>query len=89
MSDQLYGTPAYHMAVRDRVVDHIRANPQAYAGYCPLPFEEYCRDMRRKETWGDNLTLQASGWRWGVGGSGGGWWTALARGKCSQGVQGV
>ena len=43
--------------LRQRVVDHLEANKDVFAGFVPAPWASYVRAMRKQGTWGDHCTL--------------------------------
>jgi hypothetical protein len=43
--------------LRQRVVDHLEANKEVFAGFVPGPWASYVRAMRKQGTWGDHCTL--------------------------------
>eukprot|EP00931_Biecheleriopsis_adriatica_P121099 TRINITY_DN96179_c0_g1_i1.p1 TRINITY_DN96179_c0_g1~~TRINITY_DN96179_c0_g1_i1.p1 ORF type:complete len:207 (+),score=37.33 TRINITY_DN96179_c0_g1_i1:46-621(+) len=60
LADQLYGSEDHHAAVREQVVNQLRAAAEHYRGFVPGRFEDYLVDMSRDGTWGDHVTLQAA-----------------------------
>jgi len=60
ISDQLFGTPKHHLAVRRIVTSQLRRFPDRYRPYVSeLSYEEYVEDMSTEGEWGDHITLQA------------------------------
>ncbi|KXZ53403.1 hypothetical protein GPECTOR_7g1299 [Gonium pectorale] len=67
LSDQLYGTPEHHAAVRSLVVSTLRDHPDQYRCYVSdKPYDVYCADMGRSGTWGDHVTLKAAADAYGI-----------------------
>ncbi|KAG2492762.1 hypothetical protein HYH03_008927 [Edaphochlamys debaryana] len=66
LSDQLYGNPDHHAAVRSAVVSQLRRNAEAYKGYVPQEYGAYCTGMAKSSTWGDHVTLQAAADTYGM-----------------------
>uniref|UniRef100_A0A7N0SX63 ubiquitinyl hydrolase 1 n=1 Tax=Kalanchoe fedtschenkoi TaxID=63787 RepID=A0A7N0SX63_KALFE len=66
LSDQLYRSPEHHKAVRQQVVDQLRAHPELYAPYVPMPYHEYIMIISKLGEWGDHVTLQAASDWYGV-----------------------
>jgi hypothetical protein len=61
LSDQLYRTESYHAAVREAVVQQLRACPERYASFVAAPsFDVYLQELSRPDGWGDNVSLQAA-----------------------------
>jgi len=59
ISNELYGTPDYHAAVRQQVVKSMQQHAEEYAPFLgsPAEFLEYLEAMQQDCTWGDELTL--------------------------------
>jgi len=66
LSDQLYGSEAYHLDIRLRVVEQLQACKDAYCGFVPGNFEAYVMKVGCDRTWGDHVTLQAAADAFGV-----------------------
>jgi len=67
VSDQLFGSPRYHKAVRAAVAEQLRRDPERYSPYVlENPFEKYVTGMEVSGTWGDHVTLQATADAYGV-----------------------
>ncbi|EFJ43151.1 hypothetical protein VOLCADRAFT_96682 [Volvox carteri f. nagariensis] len=66
LSDQLYGTPEHHTAMRLAVVETLRKRASSYSGYVPGDYDEYCTSMAKSGTWGDHVTLQAAADHYGL-----------------------
>eukprot|EP00622_Pseudochattonella_farcimen_P003968 FR739258.1.p1 GENE.FR739258.1~~FR739258.1.p1 ORF type:complete len:336 (+),score=41.88 FR739258.1:1-1008(+) len=61
LSEQCYGTPKYHFALRLRTVEHMEENHADFEPYfAESEFSEYCRKMKMRGTWGDELSLRAA-----------------------------
>ena len=61
ISDQLFGSEAEHVLVRNRVAEELRANPGTYSGFIfHTDYETYVAEVARPGSWGDHLTLQAA-----------------------------
>mmetsp|Transcript_40650 Transcript_40650/g.121247 ORF Transcript_40650/g.121247 Transcript_40650/m.121247 type:complete len:235 (-) Transcript_40650:1430-2134(-) len=60
LSNELFGTPAYHELVRSQVIRHLRAHRGEFAVFLGEDFDEYLAAMSRPGTWGDELTLRAA-----------------------------
>jgi hypothetical protein len=63
LADQVYGDQELHHPVRQSVCDYIELERQRFEPYLEdgVSFEPYIARMRRRGTWGDNMTLIASG----------------------------
>ncbi|KAL7412214.1 hypothetical protein BDY24DRAFT_393647 [Mrakia frigida] len=61
LSDQLYGTPKEHWALRREICDHLLANPDRYEFFVDddRPFADHVRVMRENGTYGGHLELTA------------------------------
>jgi len=66
-SDQLYGTPRHHKAVRAAVVRRLKSDPDHYSPYVPgQSYEDYVEEISGSGSWGDHVTLQALADAFGV-----------------------
>jgi len=66
-SDQLYGTPRHHKAVRAAVVRRLKSDPDHYSPYVPRQsYEDYVEEISGTGSWGDHVTLQALADAFGV-----------------------
>lgn len=59
ISEQLYGSEAFHQSIRTAAVQHIRSWKAEYEGFLGEDYETYLKGMAREYTWGDELTLRA------------------------------
>lgn len=61
LSDQLYGYPHQHSALREQVCDYLASKPEKFAAFIDVekPFEDYVRTMRQSGTYGGHLELSA------------------------------
>ncbi|GLC45796.1 hypothetical protein PLESTB_001155200 [Pleodorina starrii] len=66
LSDQLYGSPEHHAAVRAAVVAVLRQRASSYSCYVPEEYGKYCSSMAKSGTWGDHVTLQAAADHYGL-----------------------
>lgn len=60
LSDQLFRTPKHYRQVRKAIVKELRSHPSRYKPYVPDDYRQYCNNIAKDTTWGDNITLQAS-----------------------------
>lgn len=60
LSDQLYRTPSHHKLVREQIVKHLKRNSEQFRGFISDDFDSYCKQMSKKGTWGDHVTLKAA-----------------------------
>jgi hypothetical protein len=62
LSSECYGTQRWHVAIRNRVVDHMLRNSDDFEIYFAdrRAFDSYLSSMRETGTWGDELTLRAA-----------------------------
>ncbi|CAI5511250.1 unnamed protein product, partial [Closterium sp. Naga37s-1] len=60
LADQLFRNANRHAAVRQAVVQQMRAHSERYSPYVPDSFPRYLRHMARNGEWGDHITLQAA-----------------------------
>jgi len=61
LADQLYGSEDHHAAIREQVIDQLRAEPHRYKGFVEGGnYDDYVAEMARNGTWGDHVTLQAA-----------------------------
>ncbi|CAI5504121.1 unnamed protein product [Closterium sp. Naga37s-1] len=60
LADQLFRNANRHAAVRQAVVQQMRAHSERYSPYVPDSFSRYLRHMARNGEWGDHITLQAA-----------------------------
>ena len=61
LSEECWGTPRYHYAVRLRACEYMEANSDQFACYFPEnEWADYLRKMRMRRTWGDELSLRAA-----------------------------
>jgi OTU domain-containing protein 3 len=63
LSDQLEGSQAHHVRIRDEVVTYMAANPDDFAPFAAIEatdFSSYCSRMRRDGVWGGHLELVAA-----------------------------
>mmetsp|Transcript_25089 Transcript_25089/g.34575 ORF Transcript_25089/g.34575 Transcript_25089/m.34575 type:complete len:339 (-) Transcript_25089:57-1073(-) len=60
-SHHLYGHQRHHAVIREKVVRHMRSNPDMYSIYfeCAEEWTDYIDMMSRNRTWGDELVLRA------------------------------
>ncbi|KAH1230375.1 OTU domain-containing protein [Glycine max] len=66
LSDQLYRSPDHHKFVREQIIQQLKYYPDLYAGYVPLAYSDYLRNMSKSGEWGDHVTLQAAADWYGV-----------------------
>jgi hypothetical protein len=59
ISDQLRGSPNYHLEIRERICDHIEENEDLYQVFLEESLASYCSRMRQKGVYGGNLELVA------------------------------
>ncbi|GAA6041918.1 hypothetical protein JCM8097_000220 [Rhodosporidiobolus ruineniae] len=64
LSDQLYGSPNMHLAIRHEVCDYLSANPDKYRFFVDEDtvkggFDGHVREMRQPGTYGTNIELSA------------------------------
>ncbi|BGP19883.1 hypothetical protein JCM10213_008643 [Rhodosporidiobolus nylandii] len=64
LSDQLYGSPSMHLAIRQEVCDYLSVNPDKYRLFVDEDsvkggFEGHVREMRQPGTYGTNIELSA------------------------------
>jgi transcriptional regulator with XRE-family HTH domain len=59
ISDQLKGSPNYHLEIRERICDHIEENEELYQVFLEESLASYCNRMRQKGVYGGNLELVA------------------------------
>ncbi|GAA5973607.1 hypothetical protein JCM11641_007146 [Rhodosporidiobolus odoratus] len=64
LSDQLYGSPSMHLALRHEVCDYLSANPDKYRFFIDEDsvkggFNGHVREMRQPGTYGTNIELSA------------------------------
>ncbi|BGP43343.1 hypothetical protein JCM10450v2_007493 [Rhodotorula kratochvilovae] len=64
LSDQLYGSPSMHHAIRQEICDYLAANPDKYRLFVDEDsvkggFEGHVREMRQNGTYGTNIELSA------------------------------
>ncbi|GAA5839025.1 hypothetical protein JCM11251_007856 [Rhodosporidiobolus azoricus] len=64
LSDQLYGSPSMHLALRHEICDYLFANPDKYRFFVDEDsvkggFEGHVREMRQPGTYGTNIELSA------------------------------
>jgi len=67
-SMELFGTEAYHLAVRSSAVNYLREHAEEYSSFCPedMTWEQYLEGMSKSRYWGDQLTLIAACQSYGV-----------------------
>ena len=53
----LFGTEAYHKAVRRKAVQYLREHRSDFEAFLGDDFDHYLKDMSHNDTWGDELTL--------------------------------
>ncbi|CAI5945338.1 unnamed protein product, partial [Closterium sp. NIES-65] len=66
LADQLFRNANRHAAVRQAVVQQMRAHSERYSPYVPDSFSRYLRHMARNGEWGDHITLQAAADKYGA-----------------------
>ncbi|XP_041999284.1 OVARIAN TUMOR DOMAIN-containing deubiquitinating enzyme 12-like isoform X1 [Salvia splendens] len=66
LSDQIYRTPEHHNFVRDQIVNQLKLQPDLYANYVPMAYDDYLKKMSNNGEWGDHVTLQAAADCYGV-----------------------
>ncbi|KHN00857.1 OTU domain-containing protein [Glycine soja] len=66
LSDQLYRSPDHHKFVRQQIVQQLKSYPDLYAGYVPMAYIDYLKNMSKSGEWGDHVTLQAAADWYGV-----------------------
>ncbi|GAA6046826.1 hypothetical protein JCM3770_005662 [Rhodotorula araucariae] len=64
LSDQLYGSPSMHHAIRQEICDYLAANPDKYRLFVDEDsvkggFDGHVREMRQNGTYGTNIELSA------------------------------
>ncbi|GAA6011467.1 hypothetical protein JCM10207_002629 [Rhodosporidiobolus poonsookiae] len=64
LSDQLYGSPSMHLAIRHEICDYLSANPEKYRFFIDEDsvkggFDGHVREMRQPGTYGTNIELSA------------------------------
>ncbi|TNY20217.1 hypothetical protein DMC30DRAFT_266879 [Rhodotorula diobovata] len=64
LSDQLYGSPSMHHAIRQEICDYLASHPDKYRLFVDEDsvkggFEGHVREMRQNGTYGTNLELAA------------------------------
>ncbi|KAH1191454.1 OTU domain-containing protein [Glycine max] len=64
--DQLYRSPDHHKFVRQQIVQQLKSYPDLYAGYVPMAYIDYLKNMSKSGEWGDHVTLQAAADWYGV-----------------------
>ncbi|XP_040861794.1 OVARIAN TUMOR DOMAIN-containing deubiquitinating enzyme 9 isoform X1 [Glycine max] len=47
LSDQLYRSPDHHKFVREQIIQQLKYYPDLYAGYVPLAYSDYLRNMSK------------------------------------------
>ena len=53
----LFGTEAYHKAVRRKAVQYLREHRSDFEAFLGDDFDHWLKDMSHNDTWGDELTL--------------------------------
>ena len=53
----LYGTEAYHKAIRRKAVQYLREHRSDFEAFLGDDFNHWLKEMSQNETWGDELTL--------------------------------
>ncbi|GAA5907675.1 hypothetical protein JCM6882_008945 [Rhodosporidiobolus microsporus] len=64
LSDQLYGSPSMHLALRHEICDYLSSNPDKYRFFIDEDsvkggFDGHVREMRQPGTYGTNIELSA------------------------------
>ncbi|BGO95377.1 hypothetical protein NBRC10512_001843 [Rhodotorula toruloides] len=64
LSDQLYGSPSMHLAIRQEVCDYLSSHPDRFRLFVdedsvPGGFDGHVRSMRQPGTYGTNIELSA------------------------------
>ncbi|GAA5853374.1 hypothetical protein JCM9279_005770 [Rhodotorula babjevae] len=64
LSDQLYGSPSMHQAIRQEICDYLAAHPDKYRLFVDEDsvkggFDGHVREMRQNGTYGTNIELSA------------------------------
>ncbi|GAA6002770.1 OTU domain-containing protein [Rhodotorula paludigena] len=64
LSDQLYGSPSMHLAIRNEICDYLASHPDKYRLFVDEDsvkggFEGHVREMRQPGTYGTNIELSA------------------------------
>jgi OTU domain-containing protein 5 len=60
ISDQLYGTPNFHIEIRKTCCEYLKIEAQYYKNFttCPDDFDQYIENMGKISVWGGNIELQ-------------------------------
>lgn len=58
-SDQIYGTPEYHLLLRDRCSKYIASERNYFEQFIAEPFEEFLSRIQREGEWGDDVEIEA------------------------------
>mmetsp|Transcript_132868 Transcript_132868/g.235087 ORF Transcript_132868/g.235087 Transcript_132868/m.235087 type:complete len:450 (-) Transcript_132868:1045-2394(-) len=58
-SDQIYGTPEYHLLLRDRCSKYIASERNYFEQFIAEPFEEFIARIQREGEWGDDVEIEA------------------------------
>jgi len=67
VADQLYGSEAYHPAIREAAVRQLTEHGSTYSSFVSgEPYGDYVRKMGNPREWGDAITLQAIADAYGV-----------------------
>jgi len=67
ISQELFGTQAFHSGVREQAVSHLRRNPGDFPSFFEEGgWEDYLQKMTVVRTWGDEMTLRACAEAFGV-----------------------
>ena len=53
----LFGTEAYHKAVRRKAVQYMREHRSDFEAFLGDDFDGWLKEMSQHESWGDELTL--------------------------------
>ena len=53
----LFGTEAYHKAVRRKAVHYLREHRSDFEGFLGDDFDSWLKEMSHNDSWGDELTL--------------------------------
>eukprot|EP01118_Nematostelium_gracile_P018894 TRINITY_DN8561_c0_g1_i2.p1 TRINITY_DN8561_c0_g1~~TRINITY_DN8561_c0_g1_i2.p1 ORF type:complete len:248 (-),score=23.72 TRINITY_DN8561_c0_g1_i2:18-671(-) len=62
ISDRVLLSQSYHYYVRQKCVDHMLAHQEDYEPFTcvsGLPYDHYCFEMRKVNTWGGQVEIQA------------------------------
>ena len=59
VSDQVYGTDQYYELLREKCMDYLVIMRRFFEPYIGENFDEYIKEKRKNQTWGDDIELEA------------------------------